>query len=156
MQPSHEDTSNLMQTLISNQAESSKRVFTLIEEQQRISRRTSRFLWSGLAATFLVSVLLLFFVYRISIGSAPLPGSVQTESGRMERMEQSFILMTQNLEEIQAAMLSINGYMQAISHDIGRLHEADSPLLSMKKIVRPKRLNQMGMRKLLKKSQLAT
>jgi methyl-accepting chemotaxis protein len=28
-------------------------------------------------------------------------------------------------------MLSINGYMQAISHGIGRLHEADSPLVSM-------------------------
>lgn len=131
MQPNNEDTSNLMQTVIGNQAESTKRFFAVIEEQQRISRRTSRFLWTGLAVSLLVSLVLLFFVYRISNGAAPLPGSMQPESERMARMEQSFILMTENLEEIQAAMLSINGYMQNINQDIHKLNEISTPLVSI-------------------------
>jgi methyl-accepting chemotaxis protein len=93
--------------------------------------RTSGFLWASLLVPLLLSLLLLYLIYAISSQAESLPAGLQGENMRMERMEESLTLMTTNLEEIQAAMLSINGYMQAISHDIGRLHEADSPLVSM-------------------------
>jgi methyl-accepting chemotaxis protein len=89
------------------------------------------FLWASLLVPLLLSLLLLYLIYAISSQADSLPVGLQGENARMERMEESLTLMTTNLEEIQAAMLSINGYMQAISHGIGRLHEADSPLVSM-------------------------
>jgi predicted PurR-regulated permease PerM len=74
--------------------------------------KSSGFLWASLLVPLLLSLLLLYLIYSISNQAESLPAGLQGENARMERMEESLTLMTTNLEEIQAAMLSINGYMQ--------------------------------------------
>ena len=131
MQSRDAETTSQMQTLISNNQETTARVLCLIEEQQGIHRRTSWFLRAGLLVSLLVTLLLIYLVYIIGNGTESMPLGMQSESDRMQRMEKSFVVMTENLEEIQAAMLSINGYMQGIHLDIRKLHEIRSPLSSI-------------------------
>ena len=130
MPPETENNSNL-QTVIGENREAMRRLNETLEGLNNKQGKTSGFLWAGLLVPLLLSLLLLYLIYTISSQAESLPAGLQGENARMERMEESLTLMTTNLEEIQAAMLSINGYMQAISNDIGRLHEADSPLISM-------------------------
>ena len=130
MSPETENNMNL-QTVIGENREAMLRLNETLAGLDSTQGKTSGFLWAGLLVPLLLSLLLLYLIYMISSQAESLPAGLQGENARMERMEESLTLMTTNLEEIQAAMLSINGYMQAISHDIGRLHAEDSPLLSM-------------------------
>lgn len=125
------DSNTKLQGIIGENRDIMQRLNETLEGLNNKQARTSGFLWAGLLVPLLLSLLLLYLIYVISSQAESLPAGLQGENMRMQRMEESLTLMTTNLEEIQAAMLSINGYMQAISHDIGRLHEADSPLISM-------------------------
>jgi methyl-accepting chemotaxis protein len=82
----------------------------------------------------------LYLIYTISDRAGSIPANTGADGGRMERMEASFNLMTQNLEGIQATMLSINGYMENIGIDIRKLHEINQPLNSID--ARMNRLNE--------------
>ena len=130
MPPETENNMNL-QTVIGENRDIMLRLNETLEGLNSKQGRASGFLWAGLLVPLLLSLLLLYLIYYVSSQADSLPAGLQGENMRMERMEESLTLMTTNLEEIQAAMLSINGYMQAISHDIGRLHADDSPLVSM-------------------------
>ena len=130
MSPETDNNTNL-HTVIGENRDIMLRLNETLEGLNTRQGKTSGFLWAGLLVPLLLSLLLLYLIYSISSQAESLPAGLQGENMRMERMEESLTLMTTNLEEIQAAMLSINGYMQAISHDIGRLDEADSPLVSM-------------------------
>jgi prefoldin subunit 5 len=120
-----------LQTVIGENREVMLRLNETLEGLNNGQGKTSGLMWAGMTVPLLLSLLLLYLIYTISSQAESLPAGLQGENMRMERMEESLTLMTTNLEEIQAAMLSINGYMQAISHDIGRLHADDSPLVSM-------------------------
>ena len=130
MSPETDNNTNL-HTVIGENREVMLRLNDTLEGLNNKKAGASGFLWASLLVPLLLSLLLLYLIYSISSQAESLPAGLQGENARMERMEESLTLMTTNLEEIQAAMLSINGYMQAISHDIGRLDEADSPLVSM-------------------------
>ena len=130
MPPETENNMNL-QRVIGENRDIMLRLNETLEGLNSKQGRASGFLWAGLLVPLLLSLLLLYLIYYVSSQADSLPAGLQGENMRMERMEESLTLMTTNLEEIQAAMLSINGYMQAISHDIGRLHADDSPLVSM-------------------------
>jgi methyl-accepting chemotaxis protein len=125
------DINTQLQAVISENRDIMLRLNDTLESLNSNQGPASGFLWASLLVPLLLSLLLLYLIYAISSQADSLPAGLQGENARMERMEESLTLMTTNLEEIQAAMLSINGYMQAISHGIGRLHEADSPLVSM-------------------------
>ena len=120
-----------LQTVIGENREVMLRLNETLEGLNNAQGKTSGLMWASMTVPLLLSLLLLYLIYSISSQAESLPAGLQGENMRMERMEESLTLMTTNLEEIQAAMLSINGYMQAISHDIGRLHADDSPLISM-------------------------
>ena len=126
--PPESDNNTQLQAVIGENRDAMLNLVSALENQQN---KSSRILWAGLLVPLLLSLLLLYLIYTISSQADSLPAGLQGENARMQRMEESLTLMTTNLEEIQAAMLSINGYMQAISHDIGRLHAEDSPLVSM-------------------------
>jgi methyl-accepting chemotaxis protein len=132
-QPMSPETENNreLQAIIGENRDIMDRLNGTLEGLETRQSRSTGFLWASLLVPLLLSLLLLYLIYAISSQADSLPVGLQGENARMERMEESLTLMTTNLEEIQAAMLSINGYMQAISHGIGRLHEADSPLVSM-------------------------
>ena len=127
------DSNKKLQGIIGENRDVMLRLNEAIEGLNHRQSRTSGFLWASLLVPLLLSLLFLYLIYAVSRQAESLPAGLglQGENARMGRMEESLTLMTTNLEEIQAAMLSINGYMQAISHDIGRLDEADSPLVSM-------------------------
>jgi len=125
------DKNTELQAIIGENRDIMDRLNGTLEGLNTRQSRSTGFLWASLLVPLLLSLLLLYLIYAISSQGDSLPVGLQGENARMERMEESLTLMTTNLEEIQAAMLSINGYMQAISHGIGRLHEADSPLVSM-------------------------
>jgi methyl-accepting chemotaxis protein len=120
-----------MQTKNSTQDDATTPLLEVMQLQKGISRRTSRFLWASLLVPLLLSLLLLYLIYTITNEADSLPIGIQSESDRMARMEQNFALMSDNLVEIQAAMLSINGYMQSISLDIRKLQELGTPLGSI-------------------------
>jgi len=130
MPPETDNNTNLHRVIGENR-DIMLRLNDTLESLSTRQGKTSGLLWASLLVPLLLSLLLLYLIYSISSQAESLPAGLQGENMRMERMEESLTLMTTNLEEIQAAMLSINGYMQSISHDIGRLDEADSPLVSM-------------------------
>ena len=129
--PPDNDNNTTLQAVIGENRDIMFRLNETLDSLNNRQGMTSGFLWATLLVPLLLSLLLLYLISTISSQAESLPAGLQGENARMGRMEESLTLMTTNLEEIQAAMLSINGYMQAISHDIGKLHAADSPLISM-------------------------
>ena len=129
MPPDNDNTT--LHAVIGENRDAILRLEETLSTHQQGENRASRIVWMSLMVPLLLSLMLLFLIYYVSNQAESLPAGLQGENARMLRMEESLTLMTTNLEEIQAAMLSINGYMQAISHDIGRLDAEDSPLVSM-------------------------